>query len=163
MYRAHNLGGKGGFWKLLSVLFYSSVHSSVNSSTDGLELLSACCDLYPCLVLFSLYTNAAASWTTVYTVAQILGFHQWAFTLFPLYFEEVKRPYFHRFSSGCKCQSKHVNKLKAGKENCQCLLDQTTNINFRKNVTLYQAKPSQAKVRWEHSHQALDSYTHQTN
>jgi hypothetical protein len=23
-------------------------------------------------------------------LAQILGFHQWAFTLFPLYFEEVK-------------------------------------------------------------------------
>lgn len=145
MYRAHNLGGKGGFWKLLSVLFYSSVHSSVNSSTDGLELLSACCDLYPSLVLFSLYTNAAASWTTVYTVAQILGFHQWAFTLFPLYFEEVKRPYFHTFSSGCKCQSKHVNKLKAGKENCQaCLIKQQTSISGKMS---HCTKPSQGKVR----------------
>jgi hypothetical protein len=94
-------------------------------------------------------------------LAQILGFHQWAFTWFPLDFEEVERPYFHQFSSGCKCQSKHVNKPKAGKENCQCLLDQTPNINFRK-IDCH-IVPSQAKPRWEHSHQALDSYTHQTN
>ncbi len=160
MYRAHNLGGKGGFWKFLSVLFYSSVHSSVNSSTDGLELLSACCDLYPSLVLFSLYTNAAASWTTVYTVAQILGFHQWAFTLFPLYFEEVKRPYFHRFSSGCKCQSKHVNKPKAGKRELSMPAWSNNKHWFQEKCHIV---PSQAKVRWEHSHQALDSYTHQTN
>ncbi len=118
------------------------MHSSVNLFTDGLELLAACCDLYSSLVLCSLYTNAAASWTTVYTASTNSWVSSWAFTLFPLYFEEVKRPYFHQFSSGCKCQSKHVNKLKAGKDNWQCLLDQTTNINFRKNVTLYQAKPS---------------------
>jgi hypothetical protein len=159
MDRAHNLGGQGGgVWKLLSVLFYSSVHSSVNSFTDGLELLSACCDLYSSLVLCSLYTNA--SWTTVYTASTNSWVSSMGIYLISTVLWRSKRPSISLAVAANANQNMSINQRQEKRIVNACLIKHQTSISGKMS---HCTKPSQAKPRWEHSHQALDSYTHQTN